>query len=84
MRPYSQEPALADVNGCAGCLEMCLGHDMLTIDRELAPVQRWISHLLNYVSEIHEAEDRAGRGAVKKTHVSSAAAQRNSAFYLVK
>lgn len=61
MRPYSQEPALADVNGCAGCLEMCLGHDMLTIDRELAPVQRKSYHsaLKRYHGTRHRASPRA-------------------------
>jgi hypothetical protein len=37
--PQSPESILADINGCAGSLEMYLGHDVLTIDGELAPVQ---------------------------------------------
>jgi hypothetical protein len=37
--PYCPEPALADINGSAGALEMYLGRDVLTIDGQLAPVQ---------------------------------------------
>jgi hypothetical protein len=41
--PYASEAVLTDVNGRAGALEMYLGHDALTLDEELAPIQ-WTNY----------------------------------------
>jgi hypothetical protein len=42
--PQSAEPVIMNINGLAGSLEMYLGHDLLTLDGELRPVQ-WTSYV---------------------------------------
>ncbi|GGS09957.1 hypothetical protein GCM10010169_63410 [Micromonospora fulviviridis] len=66
--PYSDEPVLADVNGHAGSLEMYLGHDILTIDGSLVPVQ-WRSYnpaLKRYHGTLMDPDKKAVQDAFKR------------------
>ncbi len=51
---------LADLNGCAGSLEMYLGRGLLTVDGELTPVQwtGYVKKLNRYQASLPDHEKR--------------------------